>query len=572
MAQVGRFLKGVLKGGLITTGLGITGGVGYAYATDPRSLQLWTGLGPVIVHYRAIEFKQKHFGPASTTPEAEAEWNTLHEKYADHVLKSFQDLRGFYTKVGQYMASRNDVIPEIYSEKLRTLEDQVPHNTTRETILRVLKESLGVGELKDVFVGLDLEKPVGTASIGQVFRARLKENGADVAIKVQTPGVETLFRGDLKTARAFAAVMAPEQLIIFDEIERQFLTEFDYRREADQLEQVHQNMKKYRKEVVVPRPYKKYCTKEVLVMDFIPGPKLIEGIREMGRRWAAQKGVDFEQLQRDTKAKYEREGLPPPYDGPTASTLQLYRFWLRFWDLIRNYPVWLYNTVLQPVTHAFTLGLVSLPKAPYFHIFIPLNTAKIMDTLIRVHGHQLLVDGFFNADPHTGNFLLCPDERIGLIDYGQVKRLTKEQRLDMVKLVAALYRDDLGRIQEIVIRNGYVSKHYDPVVMRKMVTVCFDQDGRNVTDGLNLQQFMDKMYEMDPWEKTGELVIMPARLSFLLRGIGLMMNHPVSLLRVWGPLAEKVLKAEKVDYNSLEDHIAPPGSSCVQIVKIEDEA
>ncbi|KAL2629290.1 hypothetical protein R1flu_013976 [Riccia fluitans] len=550
MGAVARFLKGVLKTGLITTGVGLTGGVGYAYATDQRSLKLWTGLGPVVVHYRAVEFKQKHFGPALDTLEAEAEWNVLHERYADHVLKTFQELRGFYVKVGQYMASRNDVLPEIYSEKLRTLEDQVPHSTTQEILVRVLKESLGVGELQNVFVGLDLAKPVGAASIGQVFRARLKENGADVAIKVQTPGTETLFRDDLKTARAFASVMAPEQLIIFDEIEKQFLTEFDYRREADQLEQVRQNMRKFSKEVVVPRPYKKYCTKEVLVMDFIPGPKLIDGIREMGKRWAAKQGLDFEQLQRDMKAKFEKEGLPPPYQGPSATTLQLYRSWLRIWDLIRNYPIWLFNTMVQPLTHAFTLGLISLPKAPYFHIFIPLNTAKIMDTLVRVHGHQLLVDGFFNADPHTGNFLLCPDERIGLIDFGQVKRLSREQRLDMVKLVAALYRGDHARIQEVVMANGYVSKYYDPVVMRKMVTVCFDQDGRNVTDGLNLQQFMDKMYETDPWEKTGELVIMPARLSFLLRGVGLMMNHPVSLLRIWGPMAEKVLKDEKVDYHS----------------------
>lgn len=40
---------------------------------------------------------------------------------------------------------------------------------------------------------------------------------------------ERLFRSDIRTARGFCWLMAPEQLIIFDEIERQFLTEFDYR-------------------------------------------------------------------------------------------------------------------------------------------------------------------------------------------------------------------------------------------------------------------------------------------------------------------------------------------------------
>ncbi|KAG6552746.1 hypothetical protein Mapa_005694 [Marchantia paleacea] len=550
MARFGRILKGVAKVALLSTGLGLGGGLAYASATDQRSLKLWTGLGPVVVHYRAVEVKQKYFGPVSNTPEADAEWDVLHHKYADHVLKTFQELRGFYVKVGQYLASRNDMLPDVYSEKLRTLEDQVPHDTDRDTILGIMKQSLGVGDLEDILVGFDPAKPIGTASIGQVFRARLKENGADVAIKVQTPGIETLFRGDLKTARLFCSVMAPEQVISFDEIEKQFLTEFDYRKEADQLEKVRQNMRRFSNEVVVPKPYMKYCTKEVLVMDFIPGPKLIDGIREMGRRWAAMQGIDFEQMQRETKAKYQMEGLPPPYNGPSAAALELYRTWLHIRDEIVNYPIWLYNTIAQPLISVFTLGFVSLPRAPYFHSFIPLNSAKTMDTLLRVHGHQLLVDGFFNADPHPGNFLLCPDERIGLIDYGQVKRLTREQRLDMVKIIAALYRKDEARIREIVMANGYVSKYSDPTVISKMVVVCFDQDGRNVTDGLNLQQFMDKMFETDPWEKTGELVIMPTRLSFLLRSIGLMMNHPVSVVRVWGPMAEKVLKDEKIAYSA----------------------
>ena len=55
-----------------------------------------------------------------------------------------------------------------------------------------------------------------------------------------------------------------------------------------------------------------------------------------------------------------------------------------------------------------------------YETVLPPNTPRIMEALMRVHGHQLLVNGFFNADPHAGNFLLLPDGRIGLIDYGTV--------------------------------------------------------------------------------------------------------------------------------------------------------
>eukprot|EP00965_Chrysotila_dentata_P000622 19867-Pleurochrysis_carterae.AAC.1 len=63
-----------------------------------------------------------------------------------------------------------------------------------------------------------------------------------------------------------------------------------------------------------------------------------------------------------------------------------------------------------------------------------------MDTLMRVHGTQLLVDGVFNADTHAGNFLLMPDDRVALIDYGATKRLSTQERLSACYLYAALRR------------------------------------------------------------------------------------------------------------------------------------
>lgn len=51
--------------------------------------------------------------------------------------------------------------------------------------------------------------------------------------------------------------------------------------------------------------------------------------------------------------------------------------------------------------------------------------------------HQVFVDGFFHADPHAGNVILLPDERIGLIDFGMVGRLSEERRLELMSLLAA---------------------------------------------------------------------------------------------------------------------------------------
>ncbi len=71
--------------------------------------------------------------------------------------------------------------------------------------------------------------------------------------------------------------------------------------------------------------------------------------------------------------------------------------------------------------------------------------ARVLRT-VRVYSHQLLVDGTFNADPHGGNFLLLPDGRIHLIDYGSTNELTENERLHVSVMYAAQTRNDREKI------------------------------------------------------------------------------------------------------------------------------
>ena len=48
-------------------------------------------------------------------------------------------------------------------------------------------------------------------------------------------------------------------------------------------------------------------------------------------------------------------------------------------------------------------------------IVVPLNAARLIDELFQVHGHEVLIDGCFNADPHPGNVFVMDDGRVGLL-------------------------------------------------------------------------------------------------------------------------------------------------------------
>lgn len=126
-----------------------------------------------------------------------------------------------------------------------------------------MRESLNLKSIDEAFVNFD-DEPIGSASIGQVHKAYLR-NGKPVAIKVQSPGAEKLFKGDLKTAKGFCETFAPEQVAILDEIEKQFVNEFDFVKEANHLEKVSKNMACFRN-VIIPRPYHEFCSKDVYNM------------------------------------------------------------------------------------------------------------------------------------------------------------------------------------------------------------------------------------------------------------------------------------------------------------------
>lgn len=64
---------------------------------------------------------------------------------------------------------------------------------------------------------------------------------------------------------------------------------------------------------------------------------------------------------------------------------------------------------------------------------------------------MMLEDGFFHADPHPGNVFVLPDERIGLIDFGMVGRLSQARRMEVVSLLFGLVERDLERVTDVLL-------------------------------------------------------------------------------------------------------------------------
>ena len=96
------------------------------------------------------------------------------------------DLGPTFIKIGQALGTRADLLPLAYVKELATLQDQVPAFSTAEAFARIESE-LG-RSLQECYAEIDSE-PVASASLGQVYRARLS-SGEEVAVKVQRPDLE----------------------------------------------------------------------------------------------------------------------------------------------------------------------------------------------------------------------------------------------------------------------------------------------------------------------------------------------------------------------------------------------
>jgi aarF domain-containing kinase len=79
-------------------------------------------------------------------------------------------------------------------------------------------------------------KAVGAATIGQAHEARLRGSNKEVIIKIQYPEVRKLFELDFSTLKKFVRLAQPEHSALFDEFEKAFQIEFDFRREAKALD------------------------------------------------------------------------------------------------------------------------------------------------------------------------------------------------------------------------------------------------------------------------------------------------------------------------------------------------
>ena len=213
-----------------------------------------------------------------------------------------------YVKLGQFLATRPDVVGGAVVQQLERLQDRMepfPRAVAIATIEAAFGELLG-----RIFVSFG--EPVAAASIAQVHRARVKdaEGERDVAVKVLRPGVERLFRRDLgdmyvaaRLAERWSGDARRLKLIeVVDTLARSVKMEMDFRLEAAAASEFAENVAKDT-DLRIPQIDWDRTAKEVLTLEWIDGTPLSD-IKALAR-----KGYNLQDLGRNVVQSFLRTAM-----------------------------------------------------------------------------------------------------------------------------------------------------------------------------------------------------------------------------------------------------------------------
>ena len=238
----------------------------------------------------------------------------INQNYSEEVrlCRSMESMGITFIKLGQFLATRPDIIGEKLSDQLQTLQDKVPP-FQKDVALKEIKEGVGVENFKEF---IDISDPIAAASIAQVHKAQIRDKGVlkEVAIKVLRPDIKKVFNEEIEALMFLAYLIESfisktkrlklvEVVFLLKEITNH---EMDLRFEAAAANEFYDNTKNDAG-FKIPKIYWKLTSENVLTLDWVEAVSIreVEKIKSLG--------VNLKVLARDIIQHFLRHAVRDGY-------------------------------------------------------------------------------------------------------------------------------------------------------------------------------------------------------------------------------------------------------------------
>ena len=316
------------------------------------------------------------------------------------VKMALTDLGPTFIKLGQVLAARPDLVGPSLAEELKSLRASVPADSI-EQVRETLRQELGE-DYEQHFTKIE-SRPLATASVGQVHKAKLKDGNA-VVIKVLRSEIEPTVRQDMEVLTGLAqlaehvdafAVWRPSDMV--RQLAPMITREIDFARERQNLEHFGEVFDSHESGVLIPRAVRELCTRRVLVMEEITGTPLSDFLRD----YKEQSSHQQQAFSDPTDQSSEQDAMDGSRANDSSSTKD-----------------------------------------------------RLAEKLADVYLAMIFDEGLFHADPHPGNLIVASDGRLGILDFGMVGRIDENLRESIEEMLIAISQSDQYRLTRLIRRIG----------------------------------------------------------------------------------------------------------------------
>ncbi|KAJ1541512.1 hypothetical protein HK405_010596, partial [Cladochytrium tenue] len=410
---------------------------------------------------------------------------------------------------GQYISTRADVVPDPYIERLRTLQDSVPAKPLSVTVDTILQE-LRLTALDEAFSRFDLV-PLATASIAQVHRATLLHAcdgvpaGAEVVVKVQHANVGRKVLQDLRDLRLLIHTIG------------RFEPDYDFSAIIDEARHPDSS------------PF--FACALLLLLWSREVPKELDFINECRNMVEIEKAID------DHNAKFA--GVP---------ALHIDCGFPRAIDSLCSERV-------MVMTYIDGFKLTDKDGMAVSGV----NLQSVVLNIIKAYAFQIYVIGFWNSDPHPGNFLVGKSQSGAhipyLLDFGLTKRATTQEVMALSRVLISAKNADfttlISAMQDLGL--GYFAAE-NPERVMKTIQFIFRRTSSKQETRLEVEKRREEMLaeganskkprtkkETEEVRKATDAIpgvlIFFSRVIALLRGLSVTLEVPIDYLDVMVPYA-----------------------------------
>lgn len=430
-------------------------------------------------------------------------------------------------------------VPPVIRDKLRTLHDDMPRMPAAVAHAVLQSELRALGHDASIFEPIDYDSSVlGSASIAQVHRARLRDGGIDVALKLQHPRMEQLMMSDLANFRALGEILQRTELK-FDlirpvrELRRQLALEFDFLHEAKAMLRIRHSLASVRG-VTIPIPINGLASRALLVMSFVDGAPLTRLARLTRNRSKRAVRLLGRKIMRRLAQSYAKMVLVDGYFHADCTS-----------------KCFIFCVYLKTYRYVIFLGFMSSISDELLTFFFFFCCHACFVFIFEWVVYACTCGCFDALTGHPGNIVITNSNvDIGLLDFGQTKRLTETQRIWFARLVYAMAQRDAPAIAAGMRGLGIEVKHNRPrgsggtasaSAKSLQSTLTLEEKlAYTMFDTASVKGVSDNPFSSESALRSGSVSNLPQDLMFLLRTIQILKglckatyNDNFSLVAMW---------------------------------------